>query len=382
MFGQIKQRWNALPKRLRFVISTTLKAGITILAFYALLTHKIDVGEGEPQTIISAIAAYLPQVDSQTFWTFCIIAGLIKLVGVGFSAWSWHLLLVGQGIRFPFWRHIVTTFLIGRFIGTFLPSTVGLDGYTLYDAGKYSKQWERATTAKVLEKFIGVTGLFLGMLLLMPFGIHIFGANALAAGVVIGTIAGGIVLTVFLAVFRPGIIQFFLRLPFPGRGRIEARLNKVIDAAGAYRGKPGLLITTFCAKFMVHFTTAVVYVFTAIAVGVTDVDFGAITFASTIQILATVLSPTIAGEGAREAVQAVLLTGQMTTVQAILSASLGFIAAEAATLWGGAFWWARRGNFRPAYALVDGVQVDHDAVETGPDSAAPSMRTEATPSGA
>ncbi len=382
MLGQLKSSWNSLPPKLRFAISTALKAGITVLAFYALLTHKIDVGEGEPQTIIAAIAAYLPQVDSRTFWTFCIIAGLIKLVGVGFSAWSWHLLLVGQGIRFPFWRHIVTTFLIGRFIGTFLPSTVGLDGYTLYDAAKYSKQVERAATAKVLEKFIGVTGLFLGMLLLLPFGIHIFGENALAAGAVIGLIAGGVVVTVFLAVFRPGIIQFFLRLPFPGRAKVEARLNRVIDAAGAYRGKTGLLGATFGAKFMVHFTTAVVYVFTAMAVGVADIDFGAITFASTIQILATVLSPTIAGEGAREAVQAVLLSGQMTTVQAVLSASLGFIAAEAATLWGGAFWWARRGNFKPAFALVDGKQVVYDDAPTPEhgDDAAASLR--ANPTGA
>jgi uncharacterized membrane protein YbhN (UPF0104 family) len=105
----------------------------------------------------------------------------------------------------------------------------------------------------------------------------------------------------------------------------------------------------------------VVYVFTAMAVGVASVDFGAVTFASTIQILGTVLSPTIAGEGAREAIQAFLLSGQMTPVQAILSAALGFIAAEAATLWGGAFWWGRRKNFKPAFCLVDDVQVDHTA---------------------
>jgi uncharacterized membrane protein YbhN (UPF0104 family) len=374
VLSRLKNHWGSLPKKLRFFISTSIKLGVTALAFYALLTHKIDVGEGDPKTIIAAIAAYLPQVDATTFWTFCAIAGAIKLVGVGFSAWSWHLLLVGQGIRFPFWRHVVTTFLIGRFIGTFLPSTIGLDGYTLYDAGKYSQEWERATTAKVLEKFIGVTGLFLGMLVLLPFGVHIFGENAMLAGSIVVVVAGGVVATVFLAVFRPGIIQFFLRIPFPGRAKVESRLTKVIDAAGAYRDKPRLLCVTFAAKFMVHFTTAVVYVFTAIAVGVVDIDFGAITFASTIQILATVLSPTIAGEGAREAVQAMLLSGQMTTVQAVLSASLGFIAAEAATLWGGAFWWARRGDFRPAFTLVDGKQVDYDKVDGVTNPAAPALR--------
>ncbi|MFN8641346.1 MAG: hypothetical protein U0802_06690 [Candidatus Binatia bacterium] len=52
----------------------------------------------------------------------------------------------------------MTSFLIGRFIGTFLPGTIGLDGYTLYEAGRYSNQWSRAVTAKMLEKLIGITG--------------------------------------------------------------------------------------------------------------------------------------------------------------------------------------------------------------------------------
>lgn len=352
--GAIKKAWGRLPARLRLIIKVLLKVGVTVVAFYALLTHKVDVGDGQRETIFAAIKTYLPQVDSKTFWTFCALAGGIKFIGVLFSALSWHLLLVGQKIRFQFWRHIVTTFLIGRFIGTFLPSTLGLDGYTLYDAGHYSRQWERATLAKVLEKFVGMTGLFLGMLLLMPFGIHIFGENAALAGSIIGAVAGSVVLGVFLAMFRPGVVQWILlKVPFPGRNKIQARLERLSEAMGAYRGQPGLLAAIFISKFFVHFTTAVVYVFTALAVGVPEVDFGAVTFASTIQILGTVLSPTIAGEGAREAIQAFLLSGHMTPVQAILSASLGFIAAEAATLWGGAFWWTRRAGFWPAVTVDD-----------------------------
>ncbi len=355
----IKAWWKELPPKLRLVISTALKLGITVLAFYALLTHKIKVDDGDPVTILSAIRTYIPTVDGQTFWTFCALAGGIKIIGVLCSAWSWHMLLEGQRVRFPFWRHIVTTFLIGRFIGTFLPSTLGLDGYTFYDAGRYSGQWERVAMAKGLEKFMGMTGLFLGMLLMMPFGIHIFGDNALIVGSIIGVLAGGIVLAVFLGVFKPALLQAVLRVPFPGRGKVEKQANRLVEAAGSYEGRTWLLIKVFMAKFMVHYTTAVVYVFTAMAVGVTSVDFGAVTFASTIQILGTVLSPTIAGEGAREAIQAFLLSGQMTPVQAILSAALGFIAAEAVTLWGGAFWWGRRRGFRPAFCIVDDVQVDH-----------------------
>ena len=72
------------------------------------------------------------------------------------------------------------------------------------------------------------------------------------------------------------------------------------------------------------------------------------------------LSPTVAGEGAREAFQALLLSEQLGGVpQAVLSGALGFIAAEAATLWGGVFLWVRKPGWRPSFMLVDGKQVDY-----------------------
>jgi arylsulfatase A-like enzyme len=46
---------------------------------------------------------------------------------------------------------------------------------------------------------------------------------------------------------------------------------------------------------------------------------------------------------------------------AIVSAALGFWAAEALTLVGGVIWWVRPAGYRPAFCLVDGKQVDYDA---------------------
>ena len=97
-------------------------------------------------------------------------------------------------------------------------------------------------------------------------------------------------------------------------------------------------------------------------------SFWPITFGSTIQILATLLSPTIAGEGAREAFQALLLSNQLGGVaQAVLSGALGFIAAEAATMWGGAFLLTRKPGWRPKFALVDGQQVDYSWIDDSED---------------
>ncbi len=370
------------------------KIGFTLAGCMALLRHPIEVeGQGK-LPVYDAILAYIDQVDSSTFITFALVAMAVKFVGVISSAFGWHLLLVGQGVRYPFWQKVMTSFLIGRFIGTFLPSTIGLDGYTLYEAGKYSNQWARVITAKTLEKFVGITGLFLGMLVTLPFGYSVIVDVTTKAGAperapllagLIAAIAGSICLTVVVGLVWPTFIQLIMGvvervggLVLVGplhkiQGKVLGVLGQFKASVGSYRGKVGLLMAVLAAKFVTHFTTAVVYYFTALAIGVSTAEFWPITFGSTIQILATLFSPTIAGEGAREAFQSILLSNQLGGVaQAVLSGALGFLAAEAATLWGGAFMWVRKPGWRPNFAEVDGKQVDYawinDAEDTGFDA--------------
>ena len=358
-------------------VDLVAKVLFTVAGMVALLRHPIPCPPDSPDTcealpVLQAILVYIEQVDV-TMSTFLLFAGLamaIKFVGVLSSAFAWYLLLLGQGIRYPYWQKVVTAFLIGRFIGTFLPSTIGLDGYTLYEAGRYSNQWPRVITAKGLEKFIGVTGLFLGMVVTLPFGYSVIenvmadlgkpeAATLMAGGIV--AVAGGISAVVIVGLVWPVLLTWALGLV--GRvlpGVIRRHVENFTEAVGAYEGKIGLLMLALLSKFVTHFTTAVVYFFTALAIGVVGAEFWPVVFGSTIQILATLLSPTIAGEGAREAFQALLLKDQLGGVApAVLSGALGFIAAEAATLWGGAFLWTRTPDWRPRFALVDGEQVDY-----------------------
>jgi hypothetical protein len=372
-----------IDRGVRKSLDMVAKVLFTIVGCMALLRHPISVDEHTRLPIYSAIAKYVDQVDTTTFILFALVAMGVKFIGVIASAFAWHLLLVGQGVRYPFWSKIFTAFLIGRFIGTFLPSTIGLDGYTLYEAGRYSNQWSRVITAKALEKIIGITGLFLGMVVTMPFGYQVIvdvttkAGKPEAAPMLAGAIflfAGGISTFVVLGLVWPKIIVFFISLVskitevFGGMvpplqkisGKVVGILEQFSTAVGAYKGKIGLLMLCLFSKFITHFTTAVVYFFTALAIGVVGAKFWPITFGSTIQILATVLSPTIAGEGTREAFQALLLSKQLGGVaQAVLSGALGFVAAEAATMWGGVFLWTRHGAWRPKFALVDDSQVDY-----------------------
>ena|GEM_PF-1213218 len=358
----------------------------TVAGILALLRHPIAVpvqdADGQIVSgaaervlpIYSAISEFIGNVDGSTFILFACIAMAVKFVGVISSAYAWHLLLIGQGIRYKFWHTIMTSFLIGRFIGTFLPSTIGLDGYTLYEAGTYSNQWPRAITAKVLEKFIGITGLFLGMVITLPFGYGVLvdvcekldkpGAAPVLAGGILA-VAGGVSLVVTLGLVWPGLIIWIMGiLGKVAPAKVKVHVDSFTGAVGAYRGQVKLLMMVLLSKFVTHFTTAVVYFFTALAIGVVGAQFWPIVFGSTIQIFATIFSPTIAGEGAREAFQSLLLSSQLGGVApAVLSGALGFIAAEAATMWGGVFLLSRKGGWRPKIALVDDVQVDYSWIE-------------------
>jgi len=368
-----------LSKDSRKTPDLVAKIVFTVVGCMALLRHPIEVADGEKLPLFQAISAYVSEVDPTTFILFAVIAMLVKFSGVIASAFSWHLLLRGQKVEQPFWQTTMTSFLIGRFIGTFLPSTIGLDGYTLYESGRYSNAWSRVVTAKGLEKFIGVTGLFLCMVLTMPFGYAVLVDVATSLGVpekapmlagAILVVAGGISGGVILGLARPAILGWAVRVganilaALPGLGGLANKIRSVFgefeEAVTAYRGQGRLLSLALLGKFVTHFTTMAVYFFTALAIGVVGAKFWPIVFGSSIQILATLLSPTIAGEGAREAFQALLLQNQLGGVaQAVLSGALGFIAAEAATMWGGAFLLVRNPSWRPSFMKVDGQQVDY-----------------------
>jgi arylsulfatase A-like enzyme/uncharacterized membrane protein YbhN (UPF0104 family) len=341
---------------LRFAV----KAALTVGAFYLLLAHEVTDADGQRSTTLRVIRDFLPGIDLGRFFEFVFLATGIKLVGILASMLRWTILLRGQGIELPF-RHVFGSFLIGRFLGTFLPSTVGLDGYKLYDAARFSGRSVEASGATVVEKVLGFTGIFITYLVALPFGISIFGDRAAGIATLTAPIAFVPIAACFAVFVWPGppaLRWLALRLG----GARSGFVTRLTAAVTAYRGQPGIVAAAAALSFVVHFTTAVMYFFTALAIGVTaaEASFWQVTFASSIQILATVLSPfTIAGEGIREIAQYYLLSHLMGPAEAIVSAALGFWAAEALTLFGGVIWWVRPQGYAPRYCRVDGRQVDY-----------------------
>lgn len=341
-----------------------LKAWFTVRAFWILLAHEVTLQDGSRATVLKVIGQTVGNIEIETFLVFVVLSALVKFGGILASMKRWDILLKGQGIAFPF-RHIFSTFLIGRFIGTFLPSTAGLDGYKLYDAARFSGRTVEATTATALEKVLGITGIFLTYAVALPFGLGVFhqffGPRTAAVALLSIAVVACIVAAVLLLVWFPGLITRLIRMvPLPRKKGLAALLARLTGAAAAYRDKKRLVLLALLLSFVVHFTTAAMYYFTARAIGAAAGQFWQITLGSSIQILATVLSPiTIAGEGIREAAQYLLLGNLIGPGNAIVSAALGFWAAEALTLFGGLFWWLRTATYQPLFCRVNGAQVDY-----------------------
>jgi arylsulfatase A-like enzyme/uncharacterized membrane protein YbhN (UPF0104 family) len=361
------QETNPEPARaghpLRAALRFAVKLVLTVGAFYLLLMHHVTDADGNRVTTFTVIRGFLPNIDIRLFFEFVLLATAIKMIGILASMARWWLLLRGQGIDLPF-RHIAGSFLIGRFLGTFLPSTIGLDGYKLYDAARFSGRSVEASGATLVEKIIGFTGIFVTYLVAMPFGVSIFGERAMQIALLTTPVALAPLLLAFLVFAWPGprlVDGIAARLP---AGPYRGFLDRLTGAVTAYRGKPGTILLVALLSFVVHFTTAAMYFFTALAIGVTaaEASFWQVTFASIIQILATVLSPfTIAGEGIREIAQYYLVSHLMGPAEAIVSAALGFWAAEAVTLVGGIIWWVRGDSYVPGFCRVNGRQVDYAA---------------------
>ena len=342
-------------------LALSLKLLFTVGAFYLLLTHQIEDEAGGKVRILDVIVDGVQRLSWSTVLYWVGLATVIKAVGIAASMRRWQRLLRGQAIELKF-RHIAGSFLIGRFLGTFLPSTVGLDGYKLYDAAKFSENSTGAVAATVVEKVLGLSGIFLTFLVMFPFGYQILGEHVMLVAGLTVPFALALCTGVLVALLNPGWVEKIAGiLRLVALPKVGPFIDKVLNAAQQYRGKAPLILEAFALSFVVHFATAAMYWFTAIGVGAASADFGMVVFASSIQIFATVMSPfTIAGEGVREAVQALLLAKHIGASASILSAALGFWAAEALTMVGGLIWWLRPSDYRPEVGGV-GTEVIGEA---------------------
>jgi uncharacterized membrane protein YbhN (UPF0104 family) len=259
-------------------------------------------------------------LEMSAFLPWLLFATLIKFVGILANIVRWKVLLAAQDIHFSFgW--LTTSYFVGRFFGIVMPSTLGLDGWRLYDTIRVSRKPVECTTVLAIERVTGLVGLLATILLFMPF------ADLRGRGVadVLSSMAvplGAALLFGMMLLLRPELFAPLIRLvPV---ARVRTFLDNAVRSATAYsRRRSALVIALACAVFG-QITTMAMYFGNAMALQVEGVTMLQVFYAGAVMTLFTFLIPTAAGEGVREFMFVDLLGGRIPTAKAFLIGHLGF----------------------------------------------------------
>ncbi|MFK8002485.1 MAG: lysylphosphatidylglycerol synthase transmembrane domain-containing protein [Polyangiales bacterium] len=258
---------------------------------------------------------------------FLLLALALPWAALSSGVLRWKTLLRLEGIHLPF-RWLLRSFLRGRFVGAFTPSTTGLDLYRLVDV---AKDHSKAASGRVIlvEKLYGLVALSMVTLMLLPLGVARFFGTA---GLLMAAALGAVSVAGLFVLERPALLR---RLPF-------SKAQKLADALGASRPSLGQRAELMTLGVVSHMATALVFVGTGLALGVEATPLELAIVGNAI-VLATLLPVSVGGFGVREATAVALLgTVGVSTSDALLVGLLGYLVAQPPALVGGALIAARR----------------------------------------
>jgi uncharacterized membrane protein YbhN (UPF0104 family) len=259
-------------------------------------------------------------LDLRVFVPWVLFATFVKLLGIFANILRWQVLLAGQGLKFGFgW--LTSSYFVGRFFGIVMPSTLGLDGWRLYDTIRISRKPVECTTVLAIERIIGLVGLLATILLFMPFA-DLSGrtladvVQAMAVPLAAGMLFG------LMLLLKPDIFAPLVRLvPI---AKVRGFIQSTIQSATAYSShRRALVIALGCAVFG-QLTTMAMYFGNAMALQVEGVTALQVFYAAAVMTLGTFVTPTAAGEGVRELVFVEMLGGHVPAAKAFLIGHIGF----------------------------------------------------------
>ncbi|MCC6698821.1 MAG: sulfatase-like hydrolase/transferase [Candidatus Hydrogenedentes bacterium] len=308
---------------LLFLIKLCVTAGLFVLLFRpeTFFLSPDQFGGVKPGHMLQELRE--AGAHSIVFWlTF---AAVVKLSGLFCGMLRWRLLLQGQGLSIPF-TYIARSWFIGRTIGIFLPGTIGLDGYRLYDSSLYTGEVIKCTTVIAVEKLIGFVALTFLVFITFPLGFALLKINVVMLAIIL-LILAAFVAVAFIALLNPRVIQVLVAV-VPTPQAIRTKVDKLGAAVTAYSGSRMNLIAAVFLGLGVHLATCFMYFGTMMSIRAENTGLADILFASPLMIYGTVLGPSIGGEGIREIVFVTLLGGKTSVAAAATFAHLGWWVGE------------------------------------------------------
>lgn len=239
----------------------------------------------------------------------------------------WRLLLRASAIELPF-SFLTRSYLIGRFVGAFTPSTAGLDGWRLWEVGRASGSMGGSAAAILVEKLVGLISMALVCALLLPFG----GAALIGESALVLALALALGATIALSILgRPKLLEkIAARSPL-----MRARAMKIAASVGTSRLGAARIGRAIALGVVSHAAISSVFYATARALGL-DVDTLTLLSVGNAITIAVLIPISVGGVGVRESVAVVLLAGAgVVSTEAVLVALLGYVTGQAPALIGG-----------------------------------------------
>jgi uncharacterized protein (TIRG00374 family) len=322
---------------LKKTLITCLKIAVTATILY-LIFKKFQIGFND------ILAAFQKQPE------WFAVSFFMQIGAVFFSIARWNILLKGQDLNVPF-PHIVKTFLVGRFLGTFTPTGIGLEAYKAYDIARYTGRAEASISVVLIEKMIGTFfSLSLLVLLTLPF----FAASVHPRFLVVfGAFFGILLILALILLFSPNLFRYALKFNLPLKGKIEKSLNRMIEAVTMYSRKRSSLLYAILLGLIVYFFWFMTYYFNSLALGA-GLSLGDIFKVGPLTQIATMIPLSIAGIGLREGAFMGLLDslGVMQTATSVersaimLSATMVYFVSISVNVFGAVIFLLRRTDYR------------------------------------
>lgn len=258
----------------------------------------------------------------------------------------WRTLLRSRGIELPL-SALYRSFLVGRFVGAFTPSTTGLDGYRLWDVGRRTGDFAQSGAVILVEKLVGLVGMATVCLLLLPFGLaERLGLFGVMVAVGMASVAA---LGLFVLASPVRAIALARLAPRAVRGRAEKIATAVAGGLSART-----LLSALAAGVLSHAFLSSTFAASGLAVGIALSPLTLLAVGNAI-VISVLLPVSIGGVGVREGVAVALLVaagdatgaGSVTTTDAMLLALVGYLTGQAPALVGGLLMGLSRDEARP-----------------------------------
>ncbi len=250
--------------------------------------------------------------------SYVVYAFAVNGAAIFLMIFRWSLLLSKTNETSIPLKLLASHFFIGRFIGAFLPGTLGLDGYRLWFMIQNVSNKALGFLVIILEKSLSLCGLSF-LLFCSVFFIQSYMPLIPLFRYLI--ILGGFVSLSSFVLLYPQKCHTGFAFIFRRFQKVTSLIHRVFETLQYFSHDRHLLITTMFLTIIHHVLISTVYMFSAKALGLSNSLY--IFAVAPLVISATLLPLTIAGIGVREASFAFFLS--FVGVDFSTSAAVGFL---------------------------------------------------------